>query len=78
MNSIDSLWILFKSQPRAVRKMFTERVLMDDIQAEQTRRRLVVKQSLEEALKELKEAEDSGMELPDAKSLFNSLQPSFG
>lgn len=70
MSSIDALWILFKSQLRAVRKMFTERVLMDDIQAEQTRRRLVVKQSLEEALKELKEAEDSGMELPDAKSLF--------
>ena len=65
--TIDALWILFKSQPRAVRKIFTERVLMDDIQAEQTRRRLVVKQSLEEALKE---AEDSGMELPDAKSLF--------
>ena len=70
MNPTDALWTLFKSQPKAVRRAFTERVLLDDIQAENMRRRLAVKQSIEEAIKELKESQTSGQELPDARSLF--------
>lgn len=70
ISPIDALWALFKSQPKAIRKAFTERVLMDDINTEEARRRLKVKQSIDTALQELRESEASQVKLPDARELF--------
>lgn len=70
ISPIDALWALFKSQPKAIRKAFTERVLMDDINTEKARRRLTVKQSIDTALQELRESEVSQVKLPDARELF--------
>lgn len=67
---VDALWTLFKSQPKAVRRAFTLRLLEEDVSAEAERRRLVVKNSLLEALRELDESEKEGIELPDAHDLF--------
>ena len=43
---------------------------LTDVDAEAMRQRLVVKESLRQAFKELCAAEASGAELPDARKLF--------
>lgn len=43
---------------------------LTDVDAEAMRQRLVVKESLTQAFKELRAAEASGAELPDARKLF--------
>lgn len=58
------------SMPKAVRKSFTQRILTEDVKAERMREQLAVKLSLTQAFEELKEARQSGMELPDARNLF--------
>lgn len=70
VSPLEALWTLFKTQPKAVRKAFTEKLLHDDVEAETMRKKLVVKESLTQALRELEEAEMSGEELPDARNLF--------
>ena len=60
----------FKSQPKAVRNAFTQRLLQEEVDAEAMRERLVVKESLTQAFKEFREAEEAGVELPDARNLF--------
>lgn len=70
VSPLEALWALFKSQPKSVRKAFTEKLLQENVEAEMMRRQLVVKQSLKQAFKELNEAEQSGRELPDARNLF--------
>ena len=67
---LDALWALFKSQPKAVRSAFTQRLLQEDVDAEAMRQRLVVKESLTQAFKELRAAEASGAKLPDARKIF--------
>lgn len=70
MSPLEALWTLFKSQPKSVRKAFTQKLMQEDVDAEVMRNRLVVKQSLTQAFKELAEAEKSGVELPNARNLF--------
>lgn len=70
VSPLDALWSLFASQPKAIRKAFTERVLQEDVHAETLRQQLMVKESLTQAFRELKEAEEAGVELPDAHNLF--------
>lgn len=70
VNPLDALWSSFKSQPKNVRKAFAERLLAEDVEAAAMRQRLVVRQSLGQAFKELSDAERSGEELPDACDLF--------
>ena len=65
---LDALWTIFKTQPKSVRKAFMERLLK--VEAQAIRNQMVVKQSITKALKELSEAEQSGIELPDARNLF--------
>lgn len=43
---------------------------LTDVDAEAMRQRLVVKESLTQAFKELRAAETSGAKLPDARKLF--------
>lgn len=70
VSPLDALWTLFVSQPKSIRKAFTERILQADVHAEAIRQQLLVKESLTQAFKELKEAEQTGKELPDAHDLF--------
>lgn len=70
VSPLDALWSLFKSQPKAVRNAFTQRLLQEDVEAEAMRQRFVVKESLTQAFKELQDAEESGEKLPDARNLF--------
>lgn len=67
---IDALWSLFMSQPKTVRRAFTQRVLAEDVKAEAERNRLLVKHSLTTAFAELHEAQRTGVALPDARQLF--------
>ena len=67
---LDALWTIFKTQPKSVRKAFMERLLKEDVEAQAIRNQMVVKQSITKALKELSDAEQSGIELPDARNLF--------
>ena len=70
MSPLEALWTLFKSQPKSVRKAFTQKLMQEEVDAEVMRNKLVVKQSLTQAFKELAEAEKSGVELPNARNLF--------
>lgn len=70
MSPLEALWTLFKSQPKSVRRAFTQKLMQEEVDAEAVRNRLVVKQSLTQAFKELAEAEKSGVELPNARNLF--------
>lgn len=70
VSPLDALWSLFKSQPKAVRNAFTQRLLQEYVEAEAMRQRFVVKESLTQAFKELQDAEESGEKLPDARNLF--------
>ena len=70
VSPLDALWSLLKSQPKAVRNAFTQRLLQEEVDAEAMRERLVVKESLTQAFKEFREAEEAGVELPDARNLF--------
>ncbi len=70
VNPLDALWTLFKSQPKAIRNAFTQRLLQENVDAETMRQKMLVKESLTQAFKELREAEESGVELPDARNLF--------
>ena len=67
---LDALWALFKSQPKTVRKAFAKRLLEDDAEVATMHQQMLVRQSLKQAIKELHEAEQSGIELPDARNLF--------
>ncbi len=67
---LDALWSLFESQPKNVRRAFVKRLLQEDVDAETMRQQLVVKKSLTQAFKELADAEKNGIELPDARKLF--------
>lgn len=70
MSQLEALWTLFKSQPKSVRKAFAKKLIQEEIGAEAIRNRMVVKQSLTKAFKELADAEQTGMELPNARDLF--------
>lgn len=68
---IDALWALFQSQPKSVRDAFTKRILAENAASAVYHRKETVKQSLQQAMKELKQAEKSGFEnLPDGRDLF--------
>lgn len=67
---IDALWALFKSQPKTVRKAFAKRLLEEDEDVVTMHQQKLVKQSLTQAIKELREAEENSVELPDARNLF--------
>ena len=68
---IDALWALFKSQPKSVRDAFTKRLLADDAAASIRHRKEIVKASLQQAMKELREAEAYDFEnLQDGRDLF--------
>lgn len=70
MSPLEALWALFKSQPKSVRKAFTQKLMQEEVDAKAMHNKLVVKQSLTQAFKELAEAEESGLELPNARNLF--------
>lgn len=70
MSPLEALWTLFKSQPKSVRRAFTQKLIQEEVDAEAIRNKLVVKQSLTQAFKELADAERSGSELPNARNLF--------
>ncbi len=70
ISPLDALWALFKSQPKSIRKAFTERVLQADVDANAMRNKLYVKQTLAQSLSEMKVADAAGVELPDAHDLF--------
>lgn len=67
---IEALWSLFMSQPKNVRRAFTQRVLAEDVKAEEERNRLLVKHSLTQAFTELHEAQAKRTPLPNARNLF--------
>lgn len=67
---LDALWSLFKSQPKAVRKAFAKRLMQEEVETETLRQEILVKQSLTRAFRELNEAEEKGVKLPDAHDLF--------
>ena len=70
---VDALWALFQSQPKSVRDAFTKSILTENAAVAVYHRRETVKQSLRQAMKELRQAEKSGFEnLPDGCNLFKS------
>ncbi|OYP54576.1 hypothetical protein CIK99_13775 [Prevotella sp. P5-92] len=72
VSPLDALWTLFISQPKSVRTAFTKRLFSQDSSAYAELQRAVVGKSFKKALKELEEAEKSGLEnLPDASILFD-------
>ena len=70
VSPIDALWTLFKSQPKSIRKAFTERLLREDVEAETMRQKVMLKESVTRAFCELREAQQTGRELPNARDLF--------
>ena len=67
---LEALWALFKSQPKPVRKAFAKKLIEEDFEAETLRQQLEVKQSLTQAFREMKAADMSKSELPNARDLF--------
>ena len=70
VSPLEALWALFKSQPKSVRTAFTKKLMKEEVDAEAIHNQMVVKQSLTQAFKELADAEQSGIELPNARNLF--------
>ena len=72
VSPLDALWSLFISQPKSVRNAFTKRLLAEDASAYAELQRAAVGNSFKKAIKELEEAEKTGLEnLPDASTLFD-------
>ena len=67
---LDALWALFKSQPKNVRKAFAKKLIEEDVEAATLRQQLELKQSLTQAFREMKAADMSNSELPNARDLF--------
>lgn len=68
---IDALWALFKSQPKSVQDAFTKRLLADKETISIQHQKETLKISLQQAMKELREAEESDFEnLQDGRNLF--------
>ena len=70
MSTIDALWTLIQSQPKAIRKALTQRLIKSDVEAETYRQQMMMKQSIDRAFSELAEAKRTGRKLPDARNLF--------
>lgn len=70
MSPLEALWTLFKSQPKSVRMAFAQKLIQEEVDAKAMRNKMIVKQSLTQAFKELAEAEKAGVELPNARNLF--------
>ena len=72
VSPLDALWSLFLSQPKSVRCAFAKRLLSQETSVYAELQRAAVGNSFKKALKELDEAEKSGLEnLPDATTLFD-------
>lgn len=68
MSTVDALWTLFQSQPKAVRKALTERLLAEQAQTKTEKQQAMVKESLTRAFDEL----HSGKVHHDARKIFKS------
>ena len=72
VSPLDALWSLFISQPKSVRCAFAKRLLSQETSVYAELQRAAVGNSFKKALKELDEAEKSGLEnLPDATTLLD-------
>lgn len=74
VNTIDALWSLIQSQPKKVRAALTKRIIQQDVEAEAMRQRLMVKESLTYALRDVKEARQSGRKLKTAEEFLAELE----
>ena len=71
VSTLDALWSLIASQPKAIRKALCERMKASEEAAKTLRQQRMVKDSLTRAMKELKAAQAEGLDkLPDARNLF--------
>ncbi len=70
ISPLDALWALFQSQPKSIRKAFTERMLQDEEYVDYINNRTYIMQTMKRSLHEMRIAEAAGVELPDAHELF--------
>ncbi len=68
ISQVDALWALFEHQPKAVRKAFVRKLAEKDIETEKQKK--LVKDSLNNALNEVKLAQEGKIQLEDARDLF--------
>ena len=74
MSTIDALWTLIQSQPKAIRKALTQRLIKSDVEAETYRQQQMMKQSINRAFAELAETKRTGKQLPSAWDLLKELR----
>jgi len=73
MNSVDALWTLIQNQTKNVKTALYRRIIEAEEKQKTLQQQKYVRQSLGRAFDELKEAQASGKELPDARSLFKMM-----
>ena len=74
MSTIDALWTLIQSQPKAIRKALAQRMAKSDVEEETRRQEMELRKGLFKAFSELSEAKRTGRELPDAWDLLKELK----
>lgn len=71
MSSTDALWTLIMNQPKATRRILTERLLSEDIE---TGERLLLKASIERGWQQVKELQQSGKNKSSLQDLITELE----
>ena len=71
MSSTDALWTLIMNQPKATRRILTERLLSEDLE---TGERLLLKASIERGWQQVKELQQSGKNKSSLQDLITELE----
>ena len=71
MSSTDALWTLIMNQPKATRRILTERLLSEDLE---TGERLLLKASIERGWQQVKELQQSGKNKSSLQDLITVLE----
>lgn len=73
VSTTDAIWSLILSQGKSVQKTLANRLKTHLEEEKRIAQEKYVRETLTHALKEVRQAEAEGRELPDARNLFNDL-----
>ena len=73
ISTADALWSLIVKQKKSVQKELAQRLLALVQSDKKASQEAYVKETLENALAEVRDAQASGKELPDARFLFDEI-----
>ncbi|MGN0048638.1 MAG: hypothetical protein ACI37U_07100 [Bacteroides sp.] len=73
ISAVDALWTLIQSQTQSVRDALYHRMIEAEKSRETQQQKKFIRESLNRAITELKDAQLSNKELPNARDLFKHM-----